>query len=75
MPLTDVVQRDDYLVTVCDNVHEELHQNASAAPSPTGGLHWSIPDPVRIGTAEAFDAAFDELNQRIAHLAPHLTPI
>ena len=75
MPLAEVVERDDYLVTVCDNVHEELHQESSAAASLTGGLHWSIPDPVRIGTAEAFDAAFDELNQRITHLAPHLTAV
>ena len=75
MPLAEVAERDDYLITVCDNVHEELHQDSSAAPSLTGGLHWSIPDPVRIGTAAAFDAAFDELNQRIIHLAPHLTAV
>lgn len=75
MPLADVVQRDDYLVTVCDNAHEELHQDSSADPSLAWELHWSIPDPVRIGTAAAFDAAFDELNQRITHLATHLTAV
>lgn len=75
MPFAEVVQRDDYLVTVCDNAHEELHQDSGAAPSLAWGLHWSIPDPVRIGTAAAFDAAFDDLNQRITHLATHLTAV
>ena len=28
-------------------------------------LHWSIPDPVRVGTDEAFDAAYDEITHRI----------
>ena len=50
--------------TVCDNAHEEL--------GVTGHLHWSIPDPVRIGTDDAFDTAYDELERRIAELAPRL---
>ena len=46
------------VVTVCDQAHEEL------AP-PEEWLHWSIPDPVPIGTAAAFDATIDELRHRV----------
>lgn len=65
-PLDAVVTETDFIVTVCDTAHEEL-----AAPSD---LHWSIPDPVRLGTDEAFDAAYAELERRIVDLAPRLTP-
>lgn len=54
----------DFVVTVCDNAHEELGVNAH--------LHWSIPDPVRVGTDDAFDTAYDELERRITELAPRL---
>jgi len=46
------------VVTVCDRAHEE------AADHP-GWLHWSIPDPVPVGTAAAFDATVRELRERI----------
>jgi len=46
------------VVTVCDQAHEELD------PDPSW-LHWSVPDPVAAGTAEAFDAAVVELAERI----------
>jgi hypothetical protein len=36
-------------------------------------LHWSIPDPVAVGTASAFDATHDDLADRVAHLATRLT--
>jgi hypothetical protein len=36
-------------------------------------LHWSIPDPALVGTARAFDLAFDEIAGRISELAPRLT--
>lgn len=62
--LQDVLAGSDFVVTVCDNAHEEL--------GLTGNLHWSIPDPVRIGTASAFDSAYDELQRRISELAPRL---
>lgn len=62
--LADVVNDDDFVITVCDNAHEEL--------GVRGDLHWSIPDPVRIGTDDAFDAAFTDLERRIAGLAPRL---
>ena len=52
------------VITVCDNAHEEL--------GVTGHLHWSIPDPVRVGTDDAFDTAYDELERRITELAPRL---
>ncbi|MGK3949433.1 ArsR family transcriptional regulator [Microbacterium sp. K2] len=59
-----VVTDSDFVVTVCDNAHEEL--------GVTGHLHWSIPDPVRIGSVDAFDTAYDELERRIIQLAPRL---
>jgi protein-tyrosine-phosphatase/DNA-binding transcriptional ArsR family regulator len=45
-------------VTVCDRAHEEL-------PPATARWHWSIPDPVPVGTAAAFDAVVRELRERI----------
>lgn len=63
--LDDVLGPDDVIVTVCDNAHEEL----STLPT----LHWSIPDPVRVGTDDAFDAAVAELTRRVGDLAPRLT--
>ncbi|EPD84889.1 hypothetical protein HMPREF1529_01498 [Microbacterium sp. oral taxon 186 str. F0373] len=60
-----VLTDSDFVVTVCDNAHEEL--------GVAGHLHWSIPDPVRVGTDDAFDTAYDELERRIAELAPRLT--
>lgn len=62
--LVDVLEADDFVVTVCDNAHEELGLRE--------GAHWSIPDPVRIGTDAAFDAALDDLQHRIDDLAPRL---
>ena len=62
--LTSVLTDSDFVVTVCDSAHEEL--------GAIGHLHWSIPDPVRIGTDDAFDTAYDELERRIAELAPRL---
>jgi protein-tyrosine-phosphatase len=46
------------VVTVCDQAHEELD-------GERGWLHWSIPDPVVIGTRAAFDATVEELRDRI----------
>lgn len=62
--LTDVLTGKDFIVTVCDNAHEEL--------GATGNLHWSIPDPVPTGTTAAFDHTFAELRRRISDLAPRL---
>lgn len=60
--LEEVREPGDYIVTVCDNAHEEL--------GAADALHWSIPDPVRSGTSAAFEAAFDELARRVDDLAP-----
>lgn len=62
--LQDVLRDGDLVVTVCDSAHEELRTNDS--------LHWSIPDPVPVGTDEAFDAAFTSLADRVGYLAPHV---
>lgn len=51
-------RRPDLTITVCDQAHEELD------PGPDW-LHWSIPDPVPVGTAKAFDAVVAELRHRI----------
>lgn len=55
----------DLVITVCDAAHEEL--------ADSGTMHWSVPDPVRVGTEDAFDAAFEDLVRRIVHLAPRIT--
>jgi ArsR family transcriptional regulator, arsenate/arsenite/antimonite-responsive transcriptional repressor / arsenate reductase (thioredoxin) len=68
--VVDVVADDDYVITVCDRAHEEL-ETAGSVPAPRS--HWSVPDPVRDGSAAAFDAAYDELVRRVGYLAPHLT--
>ncbi|OJX70197.1 MAG: ArsR family transcriptional regulator [Micrococcales bacterium 73-13] len=64
--LVDVLEQGDWIVTVCDTAHEELGLDRS--------IHWSIPDPVRVGTDAAFDEAFDAIARRIEDFAPHLTP-
>ena len=48
----------DLVVTVCDQAHEELDL-------PAHWLHWSVPDPVPVGTKAAFDATVTELRERI----------
>jgi ArsR family transcriptional regulator, arsenate/arsenite/antimonite-responsive transcriptional repressor / arsenate reductase (thioredoxin) len=61
---SDGDQRGDLVITLCDHAHEAL----GALPD----LHWSVPDPVPVGTPEAFDAALAELSRRVADLAPRL---
>jgi hypothetical protein len=51
----------DVVVTVCDRAHEEL-------AAPPEWLHWSVPDPVALGTRAAFDDVLTELDERIASL-------
>jgi ArsR family transcriptional regulator, arsenate/arsenite/antimonite-responsive transcriptional repressor / arsenate reductase (thioredoxin) len=57
------------VVTVCDRAHEELEPTAD-------WWHWSIPDPVEVGTAAAFDGVVAELEERIGSLvpSPHTDP-
>ena len=61
----DVLRPDDLIITVCDSAHEEL----GAART----VHWSIPDPVPVGSDEAFEAAFTQLSQRVGDLATRFT--
>lgn len=62
--VTDVVHDGDLVIAVCDNAHEDL-----AGPARPR-LHWSIPDPVRVGTDEAFETAYADLENRITRIAP-----
>lgn len=58
----------ELVVTVCDRAHEEL------AP-PSSWWHWSVADPVELGTDAAFDAALADLDDRIRTLLEeHATP-
>ena len=59
--LDEVTIVPDIVVTVCDQVHEELD------PDDTW-LHWSVSDPVAIGTRFAFDDVVAELRQRITFM-------
>jgi protein-tyrosine-phosphatase len=54
---------------VCDQAHEEL-----AAAGQSDAIHWSIPDPVRHDTNQAFEAAFDDIRVRVARLADAWPP-
>jgi len=65
MHLDQVAGDGDLVVAVCDNAHEEL-------PSTTPRLHWSVPDPARAETDEAFDRTIDDLTDRIDRIAPHI---
>jgi protein-tyrosine-phosphatase/DNA-binding transcriptional ArsR family regulator len=60
--LDDVGTRPGLVVTVCDRAHEELDP-------PPDWLHWSLPDPVEVGTKDAFDVTVKELRDRITALA------
>jgi ArsR family transcriptional regulator, arsenate/arsenite/antimonite-responsive transcriptional repressor / arsenate reductase (thioredoxin) len=60
--LDNEIARADLVITVCDRAHEEL------APSEEW-LHWSVADPVPARSAAAFNAARDDLQQRVDLLA------
>ncbi len=53
------------IVTVCDRAHEELDPAES-------WWHWSIPDPVEVGTPDAFDAVVADLDARLSTLTPSI---
>lgn len=59
--VVDVVRPRDLVVAVCDEAHEALDDLPR--------LHWSVPDPVRVGTSAAFDDALSEIDERIGRLA------
>lgn len=62
--IDDVRSDGDLVITVCDDAHERLFARDD--------LHWSIRDPARVGTAAAFDAAFETLWQRIRAFSSRL---
>jgi protein-tyrosine-phosphatase len=62
--IDDVRADGDLVITVCDDAHERLREGDD--------LHWSIRDPARVGTAAAFDAAFDALCLRIRSFTSRL---
>lgn len=57
--LSAVERLPDLVITVCDQAYEELG-------GPEGWLHWSVPDPVRVGGRAAFDATVGELRERVS---------
>jgi protein-tyrosine-phosphatase/DNA-binding HxlR family transcriptional regulator len=65
--IDDVIAAGDLVIAVCDNAHEEL-------PSDMPRIHWSISDPARSSTAEAFDRTVDALTARIDRLAGSIQP-
>ncbi len=58
--LSETLDAGDLVITVCDRAHEELGDLA--------WTHWSVPDPVPVGTPAAFDAAHDALQDRVTGL-------
>jgi protein-tyrosine-phosphatase len=62
--LDDVARDEDFVVTVCDNAHEGL--------PGLRGVHWSVPDPLRLNTDEAFEDAFTDISQRVEDLSVRL---
>jgi protein-tyrosine-phosphatase len=59
-PLDDVGSGPALMVTVCDRAHERLLDLGAPA-----ALHWSIPDPVRAPSDQAFDATVEALSARV----------
>jgi protein-tyrosine-phosphatase len=64
--IEDVLRPDDFVVSVCDSVNEEL------ADLTNPHVHWSIPDPARVDTDRAFAQALDEITDRVHDLATRL---
>lgn len=63
-----VTVEPDLVVSVCDRARE------ADLPFDAPQLHWSIPDPLRVGTQDAFRSAFADIARRIDELAasrPH----
>lgn len=68
--VAQVRAKDDLVVAVCDQAHEEL-----AATGQSDAIHWSIPDPVRQDTTRAFETAFDDIRARVVRLADAWSPL
>ena len=59
-----VLRPGDLVISVCDQAHERL--------GTPGALHWSVPDPARVDTDEAFERAYDDIADRVDRLVPSL---
>lgn len=57
-----ITKAPELVISVCDRARETGPSLGAAQ------LHWSIPDPVASGTAEAFQGAFDEIVERVDRL-------
>lgn len=78
--LDETARPGDLLVAVCDNAYEDL--GPAGAPPPDGQppgdrrpgvqLHWSVPDPARVDSDDAFEDAWTDLSRRVGHLADTL---
>lgn len=66
--LDDIPANPALVVCVCDLAWEDT------VPDAQEQLHWSVPDPVRVGTVKAFRSSFTDLAQRIEILAGRTTP-
>jgi protein-tyrosine-phosphatase/DNA-binding HxlR family transcriptional regulator len=56
--IADLEEVPRVVITVCDRAHEALSPGDE-------WLHWSVPDPVPVGTDAVFDATVEELQRRI----------
>jgi len=63
--LSAITRTGDLIVSVCDNAHEELEG--------LDQLHWSVPDPVPVGTSAAFDDVIHDLDDRVHSLAARMS--
>ncbi len=68
----EVLRQDDLVVAVCDTAHEHLgnHLGDHRGGGAVARLHWSVPDPARVGTGDAFDDALRDLTDRVDRLVP-----
>lgn len=66
--VSDVVERDDLVIAVCDIAYE--HLPAESRPR----LHWAISDPAAVDTDAAFQSAYAEIADRVERLAAVLSP-
>lgn len=53
----EVLCPDDVIVTVCDAADREV---------VASHVHWSVPDPVAVGSDRAFESAFRQISDRIS---------
>ncbi len=64
--VSQVLRDGDLVISVCDNAHEHLTTDGPR-------LHWSVPDPARVDTDEAFEHAYADISERIDRLIPVLS--